>query len=125
MKLTLNETNFEIDEDLRKALNAEPGDRLDIEYLSMGGVLTPSIFKSEGGNKLTKSNTVSFKGKKRNELANFGTNFLAESDNGLISLKGDNKPIYVEFRKAVEERKFEISQLTNNQFKLNKFLYEL
>lgn len=124
MKLTLLDTKMELDQDLINGLNAKAGDRIDIQYLDMGGNLVPNIFISEGGNKLTKSNTVSFRGNKRNALAVYGTNFIAEDLNGLIILKGDGNRVFTKTYQAAQERIIDLKLLLDTQYNLNKFKYE-
>ena len=57
------------------ALGANPGDRIVIEYTEYENTILPIILISDGGNKLTKSNTVSFRGKANNNLSAYGTKF--------------------------------------------------
>ena len=66
--------------------------------------MTPIIEKDEAGNKLTKSNTISFRGIQRNHLAQFGSNFWGGelTEAGYIELEGDGIPVYTEVKKAVE-----------------------
>ena len=57
---------------------------------------TDEAFGTKGGNKLTKSNTVSFRGSANEKLAEFGTTFRIEpsDDEGIFFLIGDkmNQP---------------------------------
>lgn len=83
-------------------LGISPGDRVSINYTQLSNELTiPLIARSEkfadreAGNKLTKSNTVSFKGKQRTLLLEYGSIFtLKESNNPgvyyLTSVSDDN-----------------------------------
>lgn len=77
-------------------LGAVPGDRISINYAQKSNELTiPLIGKSEifadreAGNKLTKSNTVSFKGKQRTLLLEYGSIFTMEKSTtpGMFYLK--------------------------------------
>lgn len=77
-------------------LGAVPGDRISINYTQKSNEVTiPLIGKSEifadreAGNKLTKSNTVSFKGKQRTLLLEYGSIFIMEKSNtpGMFYLK--------------------------------------
>ena len=58
---------------------------------------TDTAFGTKGGNKLTKTNTVSFRGAANDKLAEFGTTFTLEpsEDEGIFYLIGDkmNNPI--------------------------------
>jgi hypothetical protein len=58
---------------------------------------TDAAFGTKGGNKLTKTNTVSFRGAANDKLAEYGTTFKIEpsEDEGIFYLIGDkiNNPI--------------------------------
>ena len=114
-----------LDSGLIQKLNAKPGDRIVIGYIQKDGILTPVISVGEDGNKLTNSNTISFRGKQRNNLAQFGSNFWAKEDNGIIELEGDGLPIFTEVKKAVEtyitkeiilDTNYNIKKLDNYEF---------
>ena len=83
-----------------EALGVEAGDRIDIKFQKVGKVTIPvigsnEVFGTKGGNKLTKTNTVSYRGKANEELAAFGTEFTFEehpSKEGLFILRGENTP---------------------------------
>ena len=79
-----------------------PDCRVDIKYKKKDKVSVPVIgtdaaFGTKGGNKLTKTNTVSFRGAANDKLAEFGTTFTLEpsEDEGIFYLIGDkmNNPI--------------------------------
>ena len=79
-----------------------PDCRVDIKYKKKDKVSVPVIgtdaaFGTEGGNKLTKTNTVSFRGSANEKLAEYGSVFKLEpsEDEGIFYLIGDkmNKPI--------------------------------
>lgn len=123
MKLILEEMKATLDDELVAALNAKVGDRVEIQCIDMNGTLIPSIFVSEGGNKLTKSNTICCKGEKRNLLAQFGSNFVAENINGLVVLHGDGHVVFTTTQKAVKERVIDLKRLLDTQYELNKFEY--
>ena len=83
-------------------LNVCPDCRVDIKYKKEGKTSVPVIgtdaaFGTKGGNKLTKANTVSFRGAANEKLAEYGTTFKIEptEDNGIFYLIGDkmNKPV--------------------------------
>ena len=74
-------------------INANPGDRISIEYYTINSEETfPVIGKSElftdktGGNRLTKSNTVSFRGIQREILLEYGEQFELEKFNGYFKM---------------------------------------
>ena len=79
-----------------------PDCRVDIKYKKKDKVPVPVIgtdaaFGTKGGNKLTKTNTVSFRGSANEKLAEYGSVFKLEpsEDEGIFYLIGDkmNKPI--------------------------------
>ena len=83
-------------------LNICPDCRVDIKYKKKDKVAVPvigtdSAFGTKGGNKLTKTNTVSFRGSANEKLAEFGTTFKLEpsEDEGIFYMIGDkmNQPI--------------------------------
>ena len=121
----MKESSLILDSGLIQKLNAKPGDRIVIGYIQKDGILTPVISIGEEGNKLTNSNTISFRGKQRNNLAQFGSNFWAKEDNGIIELEGDGLPIFTEVKKAVEtyitkeiilDTNYNIKKLDNYEF---------
>lgn len=78
-----------------------PDCRIDIKYKKKDKTSVPVIgtdeaFGTKGGNKLTKLNTVSFRGSANEKLAEFGTTFRIElsDDEGIFFLIGDkmNQP---------------------------------
>lgn len=83
-------------------MNICPDCRVDIKYKKKDKVSVPVIgtdaaFGTKGGNKLTKTNTVSFRGSANDKLAEYGSVFKLEpsEDEGIFYLIGDkmNKPI--------------------------------
>ena len=79
-----------------------PDCRVDIKYKKKDKVSVPVIgtdaaFNTKGGNKLTKTNTISFRGSANDKLAEYGSVFKLEpsEDEGIFYLIGDkmNKPI--------------------------------
>ena len=79
-----------------------PDCRVDIKYKKKDKVSVPVIgtdaaFNTKGGNKLTKTNTVSFRGSANDKLAEYGSVFKLEpsEDEGIFYLIGDkmNKPV--------------------------------
>lgn len=102
-KYTLNSAAVEL-------MGVEPDDRLDIKFEKNGKVMIPIIgtnesFGTKAGNRLTKSFTVSCRGKANDELQNYGTVFtLSEhpTKEGLFVMQGDKAP------EAVVDDKVEI-----------------
>ena len=86
-KLRLNSLAVEL-------LGVNPDDRLDVQYTETYPVIGKSeVFGNpEGGTKLTKSYTLSFRGKRSETLQKFGTEFkVIESDGRFILDSG--KPV--------------------------------
>lgn len=99
----MQDSNLLLDSAFIDKLGAKPGDRIVIGYIEKDGNLIPVISIGQEGNKLTNSNTVSFRGKQKNNLSQFGTNFWGgDLTNGYIELEGDGIPVYTEVKKAVE-----------------------
>lgn len=85
-----------------KLMNVCADCRLDIKYkkkdkTSVPVIGTDAAFGTKGGNKLNKTNTVSFRGSANDKLAEFGTTFKLEpsEDEGIFYMIGDkiNNPI--------------------------------
>jgi hypothetical protein len=73
--------------------------RIDIKYKkkdkkSIPVIGTDQAFKTKTGNKLTKSNTISFRGSANERLSAFGTEFKLEAspDEGIFYLIGNANP---------------------------------
>lgn len=73
-----------------------PDCRVDIKYKKKGKQSVPiigtdSAFGTKAGNKLTKSNTVSYRGANNEKLASYGTTFKLEptEDKGIYYLVGE------------------------------------
>ena len=69
-KLKLNSLAVEL-------MKINPGDRIDIQYTKQYPLigLSETFGNPDGGTKLTKSNTLSFRGKKSEALQKYGTEF--------------------------------------------------
>lgn len=73
------ETKLSLNNKAISELGIEPGDRVDVIYEKVKGVLKPFVqVGGEKGNKLTKTNTVAFKGNQNIVLAEFGDQFTLE-----------------------------------------------
>ena len=105
--LTLEDNKYVLTTGAVDALDVEVGDKIDIKFQKVDKSMIPVIgssdtFGTKGGNKLTKSNTVSYRGKANDELRVFGTEFTLEKHPtalGLFILKGENTPD-VEFKET-------------------------
>jgi hypothetical protein len=101
-ELTLEDNKYCLNTAAVELLGVEVDDRLDIKFEKRDKVRVPVIgcntaFGTQGGNRLTKSNTVSYRGKNHDLLEEFGTVFsFKETDkDGIFELIGD-KPIPTE-----------------------------
>jgi hypothetical protein len=98
--LTLYDNKYVLSKGAVDSLKVEPGDTIDIKFQKVDKSMIPVIgtsdsFGTKAGNKLTKSNTVSYRGKSNDELRVFGEIFTLEkhpSAEGLFILKGENTP---------------------------------
>lgn len=95
-QLILEENKYSLNSAAIELLGVEPEDRLDIKMEKRGKARVPVIgcntaFGTQGGNRLTKSNTVSYRGKNHDVLAEYGTIFsFKETDKeGIYELVGD------------------------------------
>lgn len=123
--LLLKDNKLILDPSLVNKLKAEPGDRIEIGYRERDGLLRPIISVGENGNKLTKSNTVSFRGVQHNTLAQFGSNFWVVEIDDLLELEGDGIPVYTDVKKAAQavvtkeiilDTNYTITKLENYEF---------
>lgn len=123
--LLLKDNKLILDSSLVNKLKAEPGDRIEIGYRERDGLLRPIISIGENGNKLTKSNTVSFRGVQHNTLAQFGSNFWVVEVDDLLELEGDGIPVYTDVKKAAQavvtkeiilDTNYTITKLENYEF---------
>lgn len=101
-ELILEDNKYCLNSAAVELLGVEVDDRLDIKFEKRDKVRVPVIgcntaFGTQGGNRLTKSNTVSYRGKNHDLLEEFGTVFsFKETDkDGIFELVGD-KPIPTE-----------------------------
>jgi hypothetical protein len=123
--IVMTETTLQLSARLVSLLNAKPGDSIVIGFMDKAGVLVPVISIGEEGNKLTRTNNVSYRGKKPNVLTEFGSNFWAHVNDGIIELEGDKLPIYTSVQKAAEsyltaeiitDTNYNITKLENYEF---------
>lgn len=83
-RLILMDNKYSLNNAAIELLGAEEGDKIDIKYEVKNKKRKPVIgtadsFGTKGGNKLTKSNTVSYRGKNNDELSEYGTEFTIGS----------------------------------------------
>ena len=98
-ELILEDNKYCLNTAAAELLGVEAEDRIDIKFEKRDKVRVPVIgcntaFGTQGGNRLTKSNTVSYRGKNHDLLEEYGTVFsFKETDKeGIYELVGD-KPI--------------------------------
>jgi hypothetical protein len=98
-ELILEDNKYSLNTAAIELLGVEADDRIDIKFEKRGKGRVPVIgsntaFGTQGGNRLTKSNTVSYRGKNHDTLEGYGTVFsFKETDKeGIFELVGD-KPI--------------------------------
>lgn len=102
-KLTLEDTKYILNNAAITALGAEAGDKIDIKYQKVEGfnkkmpVIGPdSVFQTQSGNKLSKSNTVICRGTGNDRLSEFGHNFtltVHPHNEHLFVLNGDAEEV--------------------------------
>lgn len=106
VQVTLESNKLVLSPKLVELLGVKEGDRLIIRYKENDGFIQPflapsSVFDEEGGNKLTKGLTVSFRGDQHGSLARFGTIFEVEDmKDGSVKLLSDTQvsdPIPISF----------------------------
>lgn len=113
-----------LSDNLIQDLQTVPGDRLSIEYSEYNDIIVPIIIKSDGGNKLTKKNTISFKGKANSELSEFGTKFSHINENGVIYLFGEDPKyrVFTDVKTAVKHIDKSIIEDNDYDIKINSFI---
>lgn len=103
-QLILEDNKYSLNTAAVTLMGVQPEDRLCIKYKKVGKTTIPVIgteeaFKTKGGNKLTKTFTVSCRGKANDELSTHGTIFtLSENSDGsgTFVLTGDKEKAPVE-----------------------------
>lgn len=96
-KITLEDNKYSLNSAAVELMGVEPEDRLDIKMEKQGKLLIPIIgtneaFGTKAGNRLTKTFTVSCRGKANDELSKYGSVFVIEphpEKDGLFIMKGD------------------------------------
>ena len=90
------ETRLVFNNRILDTIGVTAGDRVDVKYEKEGKFLIPVLSEDEKGNKLTKANTVAYRGKKNEVLEEFGTEFtIVPFKEGIWKLvpKGNVKPV--------------------------------
>ena len=99
-QLILEDNKYCLNSAAVELMGVTSDNKLDIKYEKRGNIMVPVIgtdeaFKTKGGNKLTKSNTVACRGSKNEELSKYGHVFEIaphDSKDGLFILTGDSVP---------------------------------
>ena len=102
-KLVLNSRAVE-------ALGAQWEDKIAVIYNNQNGLLRPIISVNQSGNKLTKSNTIAFRGKNREKLSEFGSEFklIPLEDRSFIMDGGIEIPYKEEINKKKTDPKIKV-----------------
>lgn len=116
-QITLEPSKYTLNPAAAELMGVSIGTRIDIKYQMVDGVEYPVIgteasFGSGGGNKLTKSLTVSYRGKANDRLSRFGDVFTVtpmRDSSGLFVLIGNGKPEQVPDEIEI------IEDMTNNE----------
>lgn len=99
-QLILEDNKYCLNAAAVELMGVGPDSKLDIKYEKGVPVIgTDEAFGTKGGNKLTKNNTVAYRGAKNEELAKYGTEFTISahsSKEGLFVLSSENTPVQEE-----------------------------
>ena len=117
--LTLEDNKYILTTGAIQLLGVLPGDKIDIKFQKVNDTMVPVIgtskaFGTKSGNKITKSNSVSYRGKNNEELSAFGSEFTLEqhpSAVGLFVLKGDGDGMDIEEEAKPEEEDLEVEDI--------------
>lgn len=123
-QLTLLDNKYELNSAAVELMEVEPDDRLDIKIKKIGNTMVPVIgtdkaFGTKSGNRLTKSFTVSCRGKGHDDLESYGTIFTLvahPSLENLFILQGD-KPI--EVNEVVEDENVSVDDVNIDDIDLD------
>lgn len=93
-KLTLLEGKVQLNNAAIQMTGYEPEMKIDIKFEKKGRVTTPVMMPADSGNRLTKTYTISCKGSRRDNLAEYGDIFELlpyEGKEGYFKLKGNQE----------------------------------
>lgn len=119
--LTILEGSVKLSDALVIMLDAHPGDKLSIDYISHNNKLVPMIHKTDTGKKLSKQNTFLLKGKERDLLLQYGDSFTVEDDLGDFLLKGDRPFVVYTNNSKVEIDYLPKDILEDTNYNIEKF----
>lgn len=113
--ITLEANKLVLTQGAVDALNPCEDCRIDIKYKKKDKKLIPVVgtdaaFGTKAGNKLTKTNTVSYRGAANDKLAAYGTVFRLEptEDEGIFWMVGDKNPKEPELPKELVDIESEL-----------------
>lgn len=99
-QLILDDNKYYLNAAAIELMQVGPDSKIDIKYEKGVPVIgTDEAFGTKGGNKLTKNNTVAYRGAKNEELSKYGTEFTISAHNskeGLFVLSSENAPVQQE-----------------------------
>ena len=109
--LILEENKYTLNDAAIELLGVAPDSKIDIKYEKQGNKMVPviasdEVFGTKGGNRLTKSNTVAYRGSKNEELSKFGTTFILvshENKNGIFMLQNKDAKLEETLDESVEK----------------------
>lgn len=122
-KIVLNGNSLQLNEDVLSLLGVEVGDRLCVRFDPQPVLVTPEAAKEpRGGNLITKSLTLSVKGKTGETLAEHGSEFeYALKSPGRLILGEDiqpsvaqDKPVLQEIESSIDDNDF-LSLIENSE----------
>ena len=93
-KLTLLEGKLQMNNAAVQMTGFEPEMKIDIKFEKKGRVTTPVMMQADSGNRLTKTYTISCRGSKHDNLAEYGDVFEVlpyEGKEGFFKLKGNQE----------------------------------
>ena len=91
-KLTLLEGKVQMNNAAVELTGFEPEMKIDIKFEKKGRVTTPVMMQADSGNRLTKTYTISCRGSKHDNLAEYGDIFVLtpyEGKEGYFKLEGN------------------------------------
>ena len=113
--ITLEANKLVLTQGAVDALNPCEDCRIDIKYKKKDKKLVPVIgtdaaFGTKAGNKLTKTNTVSYRGAANDKLSAYGTVFRLEptEEDGIFYMVGDKNPVEPEAPKELVDIESEL-----------------
>lgn len=111
-KVYLEDNKLKLNSLAVEMLGVNPGDRIDIQYSDTYPIIgkSESFGNPDGGTKLTKSYTISFRGKKSEVLQKFGTEFKVIDSNGRFILDSGKEII----QKPIKDENINIEDIDLN-----------